>query len=94
MTYDGSAFAPRTVTVTKGTRVTFKNESGNSFWPAANPHPTHTSYPEGGGCISSAFDACKAIPPGDTYSFTFTIHGTWKYHDHLNPLAQGVVVVE
>ena len=94
ITYDGSAFTPANITVKKGTTVVFKNESTDTFWPAANPHPTHTGYPEKGGCISSAFDACKAIAPGAAYSFTFTIAGSWKYHDHFNPIAQGVVVVQ
>jgi plastocyanin len=92
--YDGSAFTPNTITVKKGTMVTFMNNSSDTFWPASNPHPAHTGYPEKGGCINSAFDACKAVPAGASWLFTFNVVGTWKYHDHLNPMSRGIVVVE
>lgn len=43
---------------------------------------------------TGAFDSCKEIAPGESYSFTFTQAGTWFYHDHLNPTLFGSVVVE
>lgn len=40
-----------------------------------------------------AFDSCKGILPGGSYSFTFSQVGSWKYHDHLNPSFRGTVIV-
>ena len=92
MTSDG--FSPKTVTIKVGQVVTFKNSGTINQWPASAFHPTHGVYPEGGGCISSAFDACKGLKPGESWSFTFTKIGSWNYHDHLNPSLVGTVKVE
>ncbi len=94
ITITDAGFSPATITVTKGTTVTFKNEGSRKAWPASNPHPVHTEYPAAGGCIGSTFDACKGIPPGSSWSFIFAISGTWGYHDHLNPVHEGTVVVQ
>jgi hypothetical protein len=66
--------------------VYFKNSTGADFWPASDLHPTHLIYPE--------FDPKKPIASGQTWSFVFTKAGTWKYHNHLNPLQTGRVVIE
>lgn len=83
--YEANGFSPSSITVAVGETVTFKNESAVDVWPASAPHPTHTDYPE--------FDAKKPIKPGESYAFTFTRAGTWKYHSHLNPTHFGSVVV-
>lgn len=84
--YDGKNFQPSSLTVKVGDIVIFRNKSTKAFWPASNPHPAHTDYPE--------FDAKKAVAAGQTFEFKFTKEGTWKFHDHLNPTATGVVVVQ
>lgn len=81
-----AGFAPAIVTVDTGTTVVFANESREPSWPASNPHPIHSDYPE--------FDARRAIAPGGSYEFTFTRVGTWKYHDHLNPSLGGTIIVK
>lgn len=86
ITYDGSGFSPKPITVKAGATVVFKNESSSDMWPASAPHPAHTDYP--------GFDALKPIKPSESYSFTFMRIGTWKYHNHLNPKQYGSVVVE
>jgi plastocyanin len=91
--YDDTGFVPNTITVKVGTKITFKNNSLGNFWPASNPHPIHTDYPTTGGCIGSTFDACAPVAPGQEWSFTFGIAGTWGYHDHLNKNKTGTVVV-
>ena len=83
--FNGSQFAPQSVNIKVNDWVFFKNKSSVDFWPASNPHPTHTGYP--------GFDALKAIPPGGEYRFQFTKAGSWGYHDHLDPSIQGVIVV-
>ncbi len=80
-----TGFEPATVTVKKGTKVTFVNKDTVPHWPASAPHPTHTDLP--------GFDALKGIATGASYSFTFTQVGTWKFHDHLIPNKFGSVIV-
>lgn len=93
-TLTAGGFLPAALTVKVGTIVTFQNKSSNPSWPASAIHPTHALYPTTGGCIGSTFDACKGIPPGESWSFKFDKAGNWKYHDHLNPAKWGTVVVQ
>lgn len=87
-------FEPSKIEVEKGIIVRWFNRSDRESWPASSVHPSHNVYPQKGGCIGSAFDACRGIKPNEAYEFIFNISGTWGYHDHLNPGAQGVVVVK
>ncbi len=80
-----SGFQPASITVKKGTSVTFVNDDTKPRWPASAPHPSHTDYPQ--------FDPKQAIPPTDSWEFTFDKVGTWRYHDHLNPTQFGSVTV-
>lgn len=81
-----AGFSPSTMTVAKGTTVTFQNADTKPHWVASKPHPVHTGLP--------GFDAGAPIPPGQGYSFTFNETGTFGYHDHLNPGTQGQIVVQ
>lgn len=94
ITFTDSGYGPTPLTVKKGTTITFKNNSAGQMWPASAMHPTHAVYPTTGGCIGSTFDACQGIEPSGSWSFTFGVVGSWKYHDHLNPTRTGMVVVE
>jgi len=88
-------FLPNSIIVELGTTVIWKNEGNNLHWPASNFHPTHSLYPEEGGCISSKFDACRGLKTGETFSFKFEKIGKWPVHDHLFPgLTMIVEVVE
>lgn len=98
--YTDDGFGPNPLTVKKGETVTFKNESSSDFWPASAMHPTHTAY--GGTTLQEhcpdnlgiAFDACKGIPSGSSWSFKFEKTGSWNYHDHLNASRFGKVIVQ
>lgn len=92
--YSDNGYSPNTITVKAGAIVTFKNQSSQLMWTASAVHPTHRAYPTTGGCLGSAFDACKGIQPGDSWSFKFDIVGTWKYHNHLNAGDTGTIIVE
>jgi plastocyanin len=83
--YDGQKFNPDTVSIKAGDIVIFRNNSGQDFWPASGPHPTHTAYAE--------FDAKAAVAPKGKFQFKFEKAGQWAFHDHLNPSATGVVNV-
>jgi len=89
-----SGFSPKILTINAGDTVVFANKDANVHWPASAFHPTHTVYPESGGCLGSKFDACKGLEQGESFSFEFNQKGSWKYHDHLNPSLSGTIVVE
>lgn len=94
--YTNSGFNPFSVTIQQGHIVTWVNESNRSMWVASAFHPSHTVYPEkkASDCLGSAFDACRGVPAGESWSFTFDSAGSWKYHDHLRIGNTGIVVVE
>lgn len=100
ITYTDEGFAPATLTIKKGDKVTFRNGSSVVIWPATAIHPTHTVYPgsdiEKCGTAEEVniFDACREIAPGSSYSFTFNEAGRWNYHNHKNVSKFGSIVVE
>lgn len=81
-----TGFSPNTLTIKKGTTVTFINDDTNPHWPASNPHPVHTDY--------SGFDSKKSIDAGGSWSFTFNNAGTWQFHDHLRASIHGAITVQ
>lgn len=85
ITLTENGFTPEELTIRAGDTVKFVSTTGDFFWPASNPHPTHTIYP--------AFDPQKPIAPDSSWSFTFTEAGTWHYHDHLAPYFTGTITV-
>ncbi len=83
---DGSGFHPTDVTIKQGQAVTWQNNDTTAHWPASNIHPTHQIYSE--------FDPKQGIPPGESWTFTFTKAGIWQWHDHLFPDITGTITVE
>lgn len=86
VTLADSGFSPASIAIKAGEKVTFKNEGTGQMWVASAPHPTHTNYP--------GFDEKSGVGNGQSYEFTFTKIGSWKYHNHLNPTQFGTVVVQ
>ncbi len=86
VTFTDTGFSPADITINLGDSVVFTNKSSGSFWPASDPHPTHTVLPD--------FDADRAIATGQSYTYTFTRAGTWGYHDHLDASKRGSVTVK
>jgi len=99
VTYTDQGFSPSEVTVAKGGRVTFINQSSRKMWVGSNVHPLHTGYdgtPTQQHCAAGAtpsFDECAAVPAGGTYSFVFEKTGSWGYHNHALSSDGGVVIV-
>jgi plastocyanin len=89
-----SGFSPEILKIKAGETVTFVNKDAKPHWPASGMHPTHTDYPESGGCIGSTFDACGGLKTGESFAFTFYHKGEWDYHDHLNSGLTGKIIVE
>ena len=86
ITYTETGFSPADLTIKTGETIVFKNNSARAFWPASNDHPSHTIYPE--------FDPKKTIAAGESWSFTFTKVGSWKYHDHRAANLGGTITVK
>ncbi len=95
-----AGFEPSKITITPGTIVTFINEDATDRWPASNIHPTHRIYPNSDidDCSTEKetlmFDACRGIPLGESWSFTFNESGIWRMHDHLVPQFTGTITVQ
>lgn len=85
VTYTDTGYAPKEITVKKGTAVIFRNESSMGMWTASGTHPTHQLLP--------GFDALKSVTKGGVYEYTFTKVGRWQYHNHLKSSDGGIVVV-
>jgi plastocyanin len=77
---DNFVFKPKELHVAAGTKVAWVNKDDV-------PH-TATSADE-----TPAFDS-KALDTDDTYSFTFTKPGTYKYFCKVHPHMTGVVIVK
>lgn len=78
-------FNPATITVKKGTTITWTNTDYRPHSIGADPYPTSSSLPE--------FNSNGEIPHNAAYSFTFTQTGTFGYHDNLNIKTLGTVIV-
>jgi plastocyanin len=80
-----TGFRPNSVEIHEGEAVVFENTGREPHWPASAIHPAHQVYPE--------FDPRRPILAGERWAFRFERPGTFPFHDHLNPEAQGAVVV-
>jgi len=80
-----SDFNPAVLTIQAGETVIWTNKDEAKRKVAAEPHPTSTSLPE---LVSDELEK------GDSFSFTFEEAGEWYYHDYLNPIKKGKIIVE
>ena len=83
--YSGTEFHPKRLEAPVGQRVTFVNDSDERMWPASNIHPTHEILP--------GLEAQGPVEPGESWSFVFEEPGFWRYHNHLSPTQNGIVVI-
>ena len=80
---------PKTLTIRVGDAVTFTNMTSTRWWPASDPHPTHTLCP--------GFDADRGLGYKESYTLTFATARTCTYHNHLdatNPADQGTIIIQ
>jgi plastocyanin len=72
-----SGATPRTLTVPRGSQVTFTNNDTVPHQMYSDPHPEHTDCPE--------FDSVGSLSPGETRTTTNLVTTrTCTFHDHLN----------
>jgi plastocyanin len=76
---DNFTFTPQTVTVKAGTTVIWTNKD---------------DIPHGIAATGNAFAKSKALDTDNSYSFTFTTPGTYKYFCYIHPHMTGTIVVE
>jgi plastocyanin len=76
---DNFTFGPQTLTVKAGTTVTWTNKD---------------DIPHGIASDNNAFAKSKALDTDDSYSFTFTTPGTYKYFCYVHPHMTGTIVVQ
>lgn len=80
-----SDFLPSTITIRKGTKVIWINNSGKTATIDSNPHPIHTSFPK---MNLGTFD------DGEKLKFVFDSPGTYNYHNHFQSSQGGTVIVK
>ena len=83
VTMDAKGFSPAELTIRVGDIVNFRNSDSRNRWPASDIHPTHE--------LCQGFDALKAVPPGESYSHTFSEAKICAFHDHLIPNLRGSI---
>lgn len=83
-----NGFDPAEAKIKKGVTVVWVNDDTKAHQPASNPHPVHDQFKDlGSGEV--------LIKKGDEFSLVFNKTGTFRYHDHLNPLNfNGTIKVE
>ncbi len=75
-----AGFEPASLTIKKGTEITWTNDDTSPHQLQANPHPTGKSLP---GLTS------EILNNKQTYRYTVNKAGSFGYHDHLNPAING-----
>ena len=81
---DGN-FTPSVLKIGVGDKVTWVNKDDAKRRVASDPHPISTQLPE---LVSSD------LVQNDSFSFSFTNSGEWGYHDYLNPIKKGKIIVQ
>ena len=76
---DNFTFTPASLTVKAGTTVTWTNKD---------------DIPHGIAAANNEFKRSKALDTDDSFSFTFTTPGSYKYFCYLHPHMTGTIVVE
>lgn len=85
VTLTDEGFSPQEITIKAGSKVVWKNNSGDTATVDSSVHPTHRDHRE---LNLGNFE------DGEEHSLVFEEPGTYRYHDHLNASRFGTVVVE
>lgn len=82
----GESFVPNRINAHACDQLKFIATDDAGHWPAAGPHPTHSSYPE--------FDAHRSLGKGESYTLILNRVGNYSFHDHLHLELTGTLVVD
>ena len=80
-------FDPETFIIDVGDTVRWTNDGNSPHHIASDPYPEATDLP---GLNSGE----EPLGPGAYYEYTFTEPGTYGFHDQLDPLVNGEIIVE
>ena len=90
VTITNNAVTPQSVTVPRGTRVTFVNNDGRVHDIESDPHPTHTDCPE--------INQIGLLSPGQSHQTgALNAARVCGYHDHDQPdtrSLQGTITIQ
>lgn len=90
ITITSSGASPRTLTVARGSQVTFVNSDSRSHDMASDPHPTHETCPE--------LNSVGLLGSGQSRQSTnLNTARTCGFHDHAlpsNTTLQGTIVIQ
>ena len=89
ITYTGSGFSPKSLTIKSGGTITWTNNSSSSVKVGSDVHPIHTINPE---ITGNQF--VIELAPGESRSVKLTKTGEWGVHDHLKPSMTGTLIVQ
>jgi len=85
-----NAACPQTLTVPRGSQVTFINNDSRAHEMNSDPHPEHTNCPE--------LNQVGHLEPGQSrQTGNLTIARTCGFHDHINAQSralQGTIVIQ
>jgi len=87
---ENGLFIPQVFEINAGDTVRWLSKSDQPFWPASDPHPTHTGIP--------SFDSLGDILRGESYRYKFRKVGSFPYHNHTQAkadeeAASGIIIV-
>lgn len=82
--FTDDGFQPSSLTVSRGTTVTIKNESSDRLQFSSDDHPTHR--------LNSEMNL-STIDSGESTTYVANEVGEWGYHDHLNDSLTGTITV-
>ena len=80
-----NGFSPNSVTVKSGTQITWVNKTDSMVTVNSNPHPVHNLYPQLN---------LGRFGPSQSVLVTLDKPGTYTYHNHLDPIITGKIIVE
>jgi plastocyanin len=90
ITISRTGASPRSLTVPRGSQITFVNNDTVIHQMYSDPHPEHTDCPE--------FDSVGQLSPGQTRQTTNLVTSrTCNFHDHLdfgNSTLRGAIVIQ
>jgi plastocyanin len=93
ITITSSGVSPKSVTVSRGSQVTFVNNDTRTHDMASDPHPTHTDCPE----INTVGFLAASGPTKSKQTSNLNTAGTCHYHDHelfFDTSLQGTIVIQ
>ena len=90
VTISNSGVSPKSLTISRGTRVTFVNNSNQVHDMSSDPHPEHTDCP--------AINDVGFLSAGQTkLTGNLNVARTCGYHDHNQPFTEslkGTIVIQ